>query len=241
MGQLFSSCKCVWVERNRRGSDREEESGIELIRDGAALKVFWSCKASVHALTYFISHREPVLRLPPWIWRNPLILSSMALYLSSYKSNSRRCVILRQRLLEQGADSPDFPQSHADTIVYHYWKQKEAGGMLRSIIHPDIRSAIVCPHPLVDPRLRVSRQRSSAGIISFRTMHFPHPFLTHSSCSSPHRRCENGSPLTPSPRLSPSRSVCWESFLFPPLPSAPLPVQHDPQAQPRRLLSPPFP
>ena len=235
MGQLFSSCKCVWVERNRRGSDREEESGIELIRDGAALKVFWSCKASVHALTYFISHREPVLRLPPWIWRNPLILSSMALYLSSYKSNSRRCVILRQRLLEQGADSPDFPQSHADTIVYHYWKQKEAGGMLRSIIHPDIRSAIV------DPRLRVSRQRSSAGIISFRTMHFPHPFLTHSSCSSPHRRCENGSPLTPSPRLSPSRSVCWESFLFPPLPSAPLPVQHDPQAQPRRLLSPPCP
>ena len=229
------------MERKRRGSDREEESGIELIRDGAALKVFWSCEASVHAVECFISHREPFLRLPPWIWRNPFILSSMALYLSSYKSNSRRCVILRQRLLEKGADSPDFPQSHADTIVYHYWKQKEAGGMLRSIIHPDIRSAIVCPHPLVDPRLHVSRQRSSAGIISFRTMHFILPFLTHSSCSSPRRRCKNGSPLTPSPRLSPSRSACWKSFLFPPSPSAPLPVQHDPQAQPRRLLSPPLP
>ena len=205
------------------------------------MKACWSCEASVHAFGCFVSHQEPVLRLPPWIWRNPLILSSMALYLSSYKSNSRRCVIFRQRLLEQGADSPDFPQSHAGTIVCHYWKQKEAGGMLRSIIHPDIRSAIVCPHPLVDPRLRVSRQRSSAGIISFRTMHFLHPFLTHSSCSSPRRRCENGSSLTPSPRLSPSRCACWKSILFPPLPSAPVPVQHDPQAQPRRLLSPSFP
>lgn len=208
------------MESEGRGSDREEESGIELIRDGVLLKVFWSCEASVHAFGCFISHQKPFLRLPPWIWRNPFILSSMALYLSSYKSNSRRCVIRRQRLLEKGADSPVFPQSHADTIVYHYWKQKEAGGMLRSIIHPDIRSAIVCTHPRVDPRLRVSRQRSSAGIISFRTMHFPLPFLTHSSCSSPRRRCENGSPLTPSPHLSPSRSACWKSILFPPLPPA---------------------
>ena len=208
------------MESKGRGSDREEELGIELIRDGVLLKVFWSCEASVHAFGCFISHQKPFLRLTPWIWRNPFILSSMALYLSSYKSNSHRCVIHRQRLLEQGADSPDFPQSHADTIVYHYWKQKEAGGMLRSIIHPDIRSAIVCPHPLFHPRLRVSRQRSSAGIISFRTMHFLRPFLTHSSCSSPRRRWKNGSSLTFSPRLSPSRSACWKSILFPPLPPA---------------------
>lgn len=67
----------------------------------------------------------------------------MALYVSSYKYDCFIELSLRKEILEKSPDSPEFPQTHVDTVVYQYWKQKEVGGMLRSIIHPSIRDAIV--------------------------------------------------------------------------------------------------
>lgn len=107
----------------------------------------------------------------------------MALYVSSYKYDCFIELSLRKEILEKGPDSPEFPQTHVDTVVYQYWKQKEVGGMLRSIIHPSIRDAIVWKWMKLKNRSVESNQRNSPGSTSSKTMWAPPLSLICSSCS----------------------------------------------------------